>query len=144
MIKRHHYVYVLQDAEFCKIGHAADPGARLKDLLTGSPRDLCFVHLFQFADRTTAIAVEGETHRYLSNSHVRGEWFGVSPDDAARAVRISSAAAGHFRFERRGKLELAHGCLSAPSGSFDVDQGRRSLRLQFAEEHSGNASGNGR
>ncbi|WP_109658815.1 GIY-YIG nuclease family protein [Mesorhizobium loti] len=142
--RRPHHVYILQDAEFCKIGHAEDPMGRLKQMMVGSPRDLRLAHVFRFENRETAIAVEGEAHRHLSRYRIRGEWFLLSPAAASDGVRVASAGAGHFRFESRGRLDLAHGSMAAASGSPAIDYDLRIARLRFAEEHSGNAGGNGR
>lgn len=126
---RHHYIYVIQDLEFCKVGHANDPTGRLRSMETGNPREMRIAHLFRFPDRDGAVAVEGATHRFLRDQWIRGEWFHVTPAEAAAGIRTASQSVGAFIFSNSdGPIEVARGCLMASTGMLLRDAQRHRLR----------------
>ena len=90
------YVYVIASSESgpSKIGVAADPKKRLKQLQTGSyfPLSLHYVEPIGNA----AEAVERAAHRTLAAKRSGGgrEWFDVTPTEARTVVRAAAAAAG--------------------------------------------------
>lgn len=86
------YVYVIgaEDGPQ-KIGIASDPENRLTIFQTGNPAALKVSAALPIS-RDKAFAVESYAHRLLAHKRVRGEWFNVSPADAAKAVRMAFAA----------------------------------------------------
>lgn len=133
-MKRHHYVYVIQDGEFCKIGHAGEPESRLLQITTSNPREVKLAHKFRFSDRTIALAVESETHRTLRDLRVSGEWFQIDPVDAHRAIERACLIVGSFTFDRRDGICIATGALSVQTGYLSVDNDRRRLREKMAAQ----------
>lgn len=69
------YVYMVALKGFIKIGHAANPEARLKQMQTGSPWELKIVALLPFPSKKAARDYELELHHRLRSFRVRGEWF---------------------------------------------------------------------
>lgn len=58
-----------------KIGVAANPGKRLKQLQIGCPRKLRLMASFEYPDRKTAERVEKGLHERYRWHKIRGEWF---------------------------------------------------------------------
>lgn len=71
---------------FCKIGIAKNPWSRVADLQVGCPYALKVVAAIEFARRREALAIERATHALLSQEQARGEWFGVTPRSAEKAI----------------------------------------------------------
>jgi len=65
-------VYIIQCAEFVKIGIADDVAQRLNTLQIGHPVKLKLVATFRTND---PFRMERELHNMLGPHHVRGEWF---------------------------------------------------------------------
>jgi hypothetical protein len=64
-------IYFVQDQDGpIKIGHAADPVARLRGLQNGNPRELTILGWFE-----APAEVEGQLHGRLLAHRIRGEWF---------------------------------------------------------------------
>lgn len=77
-----HHLYVIQSSSGeVKIGRAADPRSRVKQLQTGSPRPL-----------RLALVVEGgggyerAIHARLKDLRIQGEWFEAAALDAVRGM----------------------------------------------------------
>lgn len=86
------YVYVIAGEHgLSKIGISRDPDARLATLRTSSPYRLDLFHVTPAQD---AFAVEQEAHAALNQFRANGEWFGVSPQVAVRAVYDAAARVG--------------------------------------------------
>jgi len=82
------YVIVEADAEeACKVGVAANPYARLRELQTANPRRLVLAYTSRELDKPTAHRVERTAHRALSDHRIRLEWFGCLPETAIVAVQ---------------------------------------------------------
>lgn len=83
------YVYVIgaEDGPQ-KIGVANDPQSRRAMLQTGNPSLLGVAAAVPVA-RRHALAVEKQAHRILKSKRIRGEWFNVSPEEAADAIRLA-------------------------------------------------------
>lgn len=79
------HTYLIEDAEagLVKIGHAANPWARMSELQAGNPRELRIVALLPPGGETEERAM----HRRFYEDRVRGEWFRWSPDLRELAVR---------------------------------------------------------
>ena len=86
------YVYVIIGAHgLCKIGISNDPDARIATLRTSSPYALDLAYVTPAQD---AFAVEQEAHQMLWRFRANGEWFGVTPMVAIRAVQEAAARTG--------------------------------------------------
>lgn len=86
-------VYVIRDntSGACKVGVATNVTRRLSGLQTGHASGLTLVVSWFFQD---AAAVEAEVHRMLAPLRTKGEWFDVSPEQAAFAIGRASQALG--------------------------------------------------
>lgn len=69
-LAKRHWVYFIADGGWVKIGSAALPYLRLRDLQTGNPRELRLVAIERGGRRR-----EDELHLQHSEVCVRGEWF---------------------------------------------------------------------
>lgn len=67
-----------------KIGIAKDPEQRLRTFQTANPRPLMLYKTYPVA---RARALEQAVHRHLRPVRMKGEWFALPPERAARAVR---------------------------------------------------------
>jgi hypothetical protein len=84
-----HYLYVISPTVSgipvspCKIGISNKPRARLSGIQTGNPERLALVAAVPMGDRTVIECLEASMHDYLAEHRLQGEWFNVSPVDAA-------------------------------------------------------------
>lgn len=84
-----HFVYVMAAIEGgvpvapCKIGVSHHPNARLVSVQTGSHKKLEVVSAVAMPSRGLAEALERELHDHFGDLRLSGEWFDVSPIDAA-------------------------------------------------------------
>lgn len=71
------YVYLIEcvGSDFYKIGYAANPEQRLKELQIGCPYELNIANTFP-----GGLLEEKELHARYTNSAVRGEWFQINKD----------------------------------------------------------------
>jgi hypothetical protein len=86
------FVYVIYEADtpmISKIGVAGDVVQRLSSMQVGTWRVLKVGYAVKLPSKSAAHAVERQAHQALSALHVRGEWFGVSPDRAASEVKLA-------------------------------------------------------
>ncbi|MEQ5789065.1 GIY-YIG nuclease family protein [Erythrobacter sp. NFXS35] len=65
------YFVAASGTEFCKVGWAVNPDARLISLQTANPHMLAKLAYLHVADQQ----IEFELHRELCKANVRGEWF---------------------------------------------------------------------
>lgn len=80
-------VYFISDGEHIKIGIAADPTGRLRDLQVGNARRLTLLRVVNGPR-----GLEDRLHRRFAGDRVRGEWFKRS-DRLVRFVLCRSDAA---------------------------------------------------
>jgi len=78
------YLVTEDGRPFFKIGVAADPKRRIKELQTGNPRQLEIGHIEWFPTRQMARTVERAMHANFATHAAKGEWFGA---DLVRAYR---------------------------------------------------------
>ena len=69
------YVYFARSGDAVKIGRAADPHQRLRELQTAHPVDLVLV-----ACVATHPELEGAIHDRFLHLRTKGEWFRLAPD----------------------------------------------------------------
>lgn len=94
------FVYVISAGpDRHKIGMAANPAQRVRDLQTGVPDTLELIH---FVEVSSPRRVEARAHRMLADHRVRGEWFGVTAEVAIGAV---SAVAAEYPVEAQAPLD---------------------------------------
>jgi len=85
-------VYVIaSEGGMCKIGKANDPQKRVRELSTGSPYRLTVAHTFPLESQFRCFEVERAAHERLAEKRMSGEWFNVTADEAADAVRAEIA-----------------------------------------------------
>jgi hypothetical protein len=84
-MKKSRSIYVVQSGPGpVKVGIAGRVAQRLSQLRVSSPVPL---HLFFCAETDDDVAsLEKRTHRILRDSHMSGEWFNVTAQEAAHAV----------------------------------------------------------
>lgn len=84
------YVYVIGDPGTfgpVKVGLSSCLSARLASLQTGYPHKLKIHHSYSFASRAAANSFEKRFHAECADEHgMHGEWFGMSPDQAAQII----------------------------------------------------------
>lgn len=80
-------VYVITSAEAVKIGISNNGARRVSDLQIGVGAEELRVHkTWTLPNAKTARQVEKAAHTALKDKRIRGEWFAVSPDQAAACV----------------------------------------------------------
>jgi predicted GIY-YIG superfamily endonuclease len=89
------YIYVLSCPQgLLKLGVAADPKRRLRNLQVGSPVPLTLAAQYPMSDRPTAQAVAAALQERFRARRERGDWFRAAPVEVARVL------------SERGLLEL--------------------------------------
>lgn len=91
-----------------KIGVAQSVDQRRRDLQTGSPLPLV-AHYAHRTDRHTAFQTEYYAHYLLKAQRMEGEWFRVTPETAARVIRMA-----HRRVRRSIRDETPLAALVSP------------------------------
>ena len=79
-------VYIIECAGYCKIGVAADPHGRAKDINTGSPIKATVYRVRAYESRDLAFQVERRLHRYFAKFRTNGEWFDVPKEKVWHAL----------------------------------------------------------
>lgn len=69
-----------------KFGITEDPGKRLAQLQTGSPRKLAVLAVIMMPERKFASHLEKYIHGHFEENRLSGEWFGVSAFEAGGAL----------------------------------------------------------
>jgi len=71
-----------------KIGFSSKPVYRLTELQVSSPEELRFHLVCWLQDRSAASKIEARCHAILRGDgrHIRGEWFNITPDEAAKII----------------------------------------------------------
>lgn len=90
------YVIAEEARDLCKIGIAGNPKGRLGDLQVASARALFLEAAWRCDD---ARALERAAHKHLDSCRRAGEWFAISPCDAACAIGFEAASLG-MKLER--------------------------------------------
>ena len=81
------YVYVLSSpVGLLKLGVAADPRRRLRNLQVGSPVPLALAAQYPMSDRPTAEAVAAALQERFRDRRERGHWFRATPIEVRRAI----------------------------------------------------------
>ncbi len=68
-------VYFIAVGFEMKIGHSADPHARMRKLQTGSSQPLQLIHVIHEPNEEARVQLERELHEKFSDQHIRAEWF---------------------------------------------------------------------
>lgn len=77
------YVYLMRCGKRYKIGRSRDPHQRRRSLQTASPEPVEIIAVYEAED---AAATERAAHERYAHCRVGGEWFALSPDEAAELV----------------------------------------------------------
>lgn len=122
-----------------KIGTSGKPKARLSSLRTSSPFPLSGEFLAS-CDATAAKLIEARAHRALAPARQRGEWFGVSLEQAVSAVM---RAAKELGFELRPASFVGPEADRAScSATIEASQSRAARALlNWSRERLADASG---
>jgi hypothetical protein len=100
MAERIHYLYVISSIEDdvpvapCKIGITSNLTSRLSGIQTGNAKKLEIISAIPIPTRGLVQAIEQELHTHLADYRMVGEWFNVSPVDAA----IGACTVAHDAF----------------------------------------------
>jgi hypothetical protein len=95
-----HYLYVIASVEDgvpvspCKIGITSSLVSRLSGIQTGNAKKLEIISAIPIPTRDLVQAIEQELHSHLAEFRLVGEWFNVSPVDAA----IGACTVAHDAF----------------------------------------------
>lgn len=68
-------VYFIAAGDEMKIGHSADPLARISQLQVGCPQKLKLIHVVHEPDLQRREDLEGWLHEMFAPQHLRAEWF---------------------------------------------------------------------
>lgn len=99
-------VYIIECAGYVKIGLAADPCSRLKDINIGAPIKAALYRYRTFDSRLVAHEIESRMHRQFARKRTNGEWFDITPREAwaalkrQRPLRIANPKARHDSVSR--------------------------------------------
>jgi hypothetical protein len=85
-----HYIYVIaaDSAGPVKLGISFDPDRRLRELQTASPVTLN-IHHREPVNASLVKTLEKILHRDLAHHRRRGEWFGLSVEEAIKQVAFT-------------------------------------------------------
>ena len=72
---RPHFVYLIDDGDFAKIGITSEPKVRLTNLRNANPRIENYESMYEVHALDDARAIEKLIHKHLQDHRVRGEWF---------------------------------------------------------------------
>ncbi len=84
-----HYVYIIATRSGSwlgwpiKIGMTSDPAGRLKSIRTACPGFIEMPYFLDVFDEASARSIEKAMHEQFKLSALNGEWFNVSPTEAA-------------------------------------------------------------
>lgn len=100
MAEQLHYLYVISSVENgvpvapCKIGITSSLASRLSGIQTGNSKKLEIISAIPIPTRALVQAIEKELHEHLAEFRLVGEWFDLSPVDAA----IGACTVAHDAF----------------------------------------------
>jgi hypothetical protein len=80
-------VYIMECAGYVKVGLAADPVSRLKDINIGAPIKASLYRFRTFDSRLVAHEIESRMHRQFAQKRSNGEWFDITPREAWEALK---------------------------------------------------------
>lgn len=128
---RPQFLYVIgSDAGPQKIGIASNVKSRLGGLQTSSHLRLALVSKEPIEPENARLA-EARAHSLLAKSRLVGEWFSVSPEDAAAAVRQAIADV-RDGWTRPGKVEALPQELMTPAAFAAALDALDLTQVQFA------------
>lgn len=100
MAEQIHYLYVISSIEDglpvapCKIGITSSLVSRLSGIQTGNAKKLEIISAIPIPTRQLVQAIEQELHSHFAEFRLVGEWFNLSPVDAA----IGACTVAHDAF----------------------------------------------
>lgn len=117
------FVYILQsgDSDYYKIGCTASrPIARVKALQTGSPVELRLYEVF-YSDDMASLERDGQ--RKARRSHVRGEWFRLTPTEVERLAAYLAHDLTYFYYdkEEQEQAQLTHRRISSELADYEYN-----------------------
>lgn len=74
---RTHYLYLISDGEYVKIGYSTNPKSRLNDMQVGRAEKLKLVASVECENRQKAKKEERLAHQACKDLRIRGEWFKI-------------------------------------------------------------------
>ncbi len=83
-----------------KVGIASKIERRLDQIQVGNPNKVILYQSFSCPNRIMASSIEEEFHKKMDEKRIRGEWFNISPSEAAPIiVKISKSLEGKVSSE---------------------------------------------
>lgn len=110
----------------CKIGVAADPEARMRELQTANAWPLHVFASWKLDSRAAALMVEGAVHDLLDEHCLRGEWFSCGPDACWVAIEVALG--------RRQKSELTEALAPVEAADFEDSAASFNAYLEKLEQ----------
>jgi len=93
--QRLHSIYIVGPEEIennpIKIGVAVDPLSRFSEIQVSNFIPLKLFDHFWMAGRAVTLRVERAVHQHFDEHRVRGEWFQISIENAASAIKSEAA-----------------------------------------------------
>jgi len=139
MAAEHAYLYVVGTTDGpTKIGYSMAPANRLKAYQREGRK--AFLAGQWPVGRRIALTAERYVHWQLREHHIRGEWFNVTQETAAKAIEAALAKSAEFDPEQRIPSLDIHGSHSRlPAGTLDridlaLDQGANEKRSDFIRD----------
>jgi hypothetical protein len=80
------FVYVLVRGDRCKVGRSRAAPRRASAIANQAGLDDIGLHCAYPVAPALAAEIENEAHKRLGTKRIRGEWFGVSPQEAIVAI----------------------------------------------------------
>ena len=106
-VKRPIYLYAIAVAGSVKIGISVDPRNRLSEIQTSQPEKAELIwKRYAAMIYGDAYRKEKELHEYLSEYHIRGEWFSIDCLDKAKSWRDLNETAEQENFDSSALLEI--------------------------------------
>ena len=112
------YAIQIKNQNLFKVGYAANPEQRLRELQVGNPFDLI---LYRRIETFFALEVEKAIHALLSGYEVRGEWFDVSPEIIDSVFGLPATMINGFDIEKTGEGHLATYSIVPSSWTYTAD-----------------------
>lgn len=128
-LQSRHFVYAIENtAHHVKIGHTADVQSRMAGIKTGSSTALRLYGSWG-STRTGAMECELLAHRLLDEARLSGEWFDISPCEAADVIEAILAG------DEDGAVDVAEDAMTRLSIRQELVVARRAVRTLYAAKN---------
>lgn len=100
------YVVANEANSLCKVGYARELRKRVLSIRGSSPVPVHLCHFVHVVGTLLAKLVEADVHRVLGPERRHGEWFDVTPVEAATAIRLVVEHQGYVWWDEQGRRDL--------------------------------------